>query len=155
MGEEDKYNVYRSTSEAGPYLKLNSLPLETRYYKDEGLQPLTTYYYKFSTLTQGMVESDLSPALRTWTTYPAMDMFPLSMGMSLHYACEAHTADSDYDGQKEIFLTGYTDEGTEALLVAIRPDGTEPYDLHFIQRICGNPVPYGRNPGGSRPLGQR
>ena len=129
MGEEDKYNVYRSTSEAGPYLKLNSLPLETRYYKDEGLQPLTTYYYKFSTLTQGMVESDLSPALRTWTTYPAMDMFPLSMGMSLHYACEAHTADFDYDGQKEIFLTGYTDEWTEALLVAIRPDGTEPYDL--------------------------
>ena len=129
MGGEDKYNVYRSTSEAGPYLKLNSLPLETRYYKDEGLQPLTTYYYKFSTLTQGMVESDLSPALRTWTTYPAMDMFPLSMGMSLHYACETHTADFDYDGQKEIFLAGYTDEGTEALLVAIRPDGTEPYDL--------------------------
>ena len=58
-----------------------------------------------------------------------MGMFPLSMGKSLHYTCEAHTADFDYDGQKEIFLTGYTDEGTEGMVVAIRPDGTEPYDL--------------------------
>ena len=129
MGGETKYNVYRSTSENGVYDKLNALPLDTRYYKDEGLQPLTTYYYKFSTLTRGMVESELSPAVRTWTTYPAMGMFPLSMGKSLHYTCEAHTFDFDYDGQKEIFLTGYTDEGTEGMVVAIRPDGTEPYDL--------------------------
>lgn len=129
MGGETKYNVYRSTSENGVYDKLNALPLDTRYYKDEGLQPLTTYYYKFSTLTRGMVESELSPAVRTWTTYPTMGMFPLSMGKSLHYTCEAHTFDFDYDGQKEIWVTGNTDESTEGTVVALRPDGTEPYDL--------------------------
>lgn len=129
MGGETKYNVYRSTSENGFYDKLNALPLDTRYYKDEGLQPLTTYYYKFSTLTRGMVESELSPAVRTWTTYPTIGMFPLSMGKSLHYTCEAHTFDFDYDGQKEIWVTGNTDESTEGTVVALRPDGTEPYDL--------------------------
>lgn len=129
MGGETKYNVYRSTSENGVYDKLNALPLDTRYYKDEGLQPLTTYYYKFSTLTRGMVESELSPAVRTWTTYPTMGMFPLSMGKSLHYTCETHTFDFDYDGQKEIWVTGNTDESTEGTVVALRPDGTEPYDL--------------------------
>lgn len=129
MGGEAKYNVYRSTSENGTYSKLNALPLDTRYYKDEGLQPLTTYYYKFSTLTQGMVESALSEPIRAWTTYPTMGMFPLFMGKSLHYTCEAHTCDFDYDGQKEIFLTGHTDERTEGMVVVLRPDGTEPYDL--------------------------
>ena len=129
MGGETKYNVYRSTSENGFYDKLNALPLDTRYYKDEDLQPLTTYYYKFSTLTRGMVESELSPAVRTWTTYPTIGMFPLSMGKSLHYTCEAHTFDFDYDGQKEIWVTGNTDESTEGTVVALRPDGTEPYDL--------------------------
>ena len=129
MGGETKYNVYRSTSENGFYDKLNALPLDTRYYKDEDLQPLTTYYYKFSTLTRGMVESELSPAVRTWTTYPTIGMFPLSMGKSLHYTCETHTFDFDYDGQKEIWVTGNTDESTEGTVVALRPDGTEPYDL--------------------------
>ena len=129
MGGEAKYNIYRCPSENGIYTKLNVLPLDTRYYKDEGLQPQTTYYYKFSTLTQGMVESSLSGPVRVWTTYPIMGMFPLSMGKSLHYSCEAHTCDFDYDGQKEIFLTGYSDESTEGMVVALRPDGTEPYDL--------------------------
>ena len=58
-----------------------------------------------------------------------MGMFPLSMGKSLHYTCETHTFDFDYDGQKEIWVTGNTDESTEGTVVALRPDGTEPYDL--------------------------
>lgn len=129
MGSEELYNIYRSNREDGGFVLQNKYPVSTRYYKDEGLDPLTTYYYKLNTLTSGYIEGEKSEAVRAWTIYPTMDMFPLSMGKSLHYTCEAHTADFDYDGQKEIFLTGYTDEGTEGMVVAIRPDGTEPYDL--------------------------
>ena len=138
MGGETGYNIYRSTSEYGPYEKLNALPLETRYYKDEGLMPLTTYYYKFSTLTQGAVEGGMSAVVRTWTTYPMMGMFPLSLGSRNYgYSCESHTADFDYDGQKEIILAGKADEGTHSVIAVIRPDGTEPYDLD------GNVTTYG------------
>lgn len=129
MGNEELYNIYRSNREDGGFVQQNKYPVSTRYYKDEGLDPLTTYYYKLNTLTSGYIEGEKSEAVRAWTIYPTMGMFPLSMGKSLHYTCEAHTADFDYDGQKEIFLTGYTDEGTEGMVVAIRPDGTEPYDL--------------------------
>lgn len=129
MGSEELYNIYRSNREDGDFVLQNKYPVSTRYYKDEGLDPLTTYYYKLNTLTSGYIEGEKSEAVRAWTIYPTMGMFPLSMGKSLHYTCEAHTADFDYDGQKEIFLTGYTDEGTEGMVVAIRPDGTEPYDL--------------------------
>lgn len=129
MGSEELYNIYRSNREDGGFVLQNKYPVSTRYYKDEGLDPLTTYYYKLNTLTSGYIEGEKSEAVRAWTIYPTMGMFPLSMGKSLHYTCEAHTADFDYDGQKEIFLTGYTDEGTEGMVVAIRPDGTEPYDL--------------------------
>lgn len=129
MGSEELYNIYRSNREDGGFVLQNKYPVSTRYYKDEGLDPLTTYYYKLNTLTSGYIEGEKSEAVREWTIYPTMGMFPLSMGKSLHYTCEAHTADFDYDGQKEIFLTGYTDEGTEGMVVAIRPDGTEPYDL--------------------------
>ena len=129
MGNEALYNIYRSNREDGGFVLQNKYPVSTRYYKDEGLAPLTTYYYKLITLTSGYMEGEKSEAIRAWTTYPPMGMFPLSMGKSLHYTCEAHTADFDYDGQKEIFLTGYTDESTEGMVVAIRPDGTEPYDL--------------------------
>ena len=129
MGSEELYNIYRSNREDGGFVLQNKYPVSTRYYKDEGLDPLTTYYYKLNTLTSGYIEGEKSEAVRAWTIYPTMGMFPLSMGKSLHYTCEAHTFDFDYDGQKEIWITGNTDESTEGTVVAIRPDGTEPYDL--------------------------
>lgn len=129
MGNEEFYNIYRADQENSAFILQNKYPVSTRYYKDEGLDPLTTYYYKLITLTSGYIEGEKSDPIRAWTTYPTMGMFPLSMGKSLHYTCEAHTFDFDYDGQKEIFLTGYTDEGTEGMVAVLRPDGTEPYDL--------------------------
>lgn len=129
MGSEELYNIYRSDREDGGFVLQNKYPVSTRYYKDEGLDPLTTYYYKLNTLTSGYIEGEKSEAVRAWTIYPTMGMFPLSMGKSLHYTCEAHTFDFDYDGQKEIWITGNTDESTEGTVVALRPDGTEPYDL--------------------------
>lgn len=129
MGSEELYNIYRSDREDGGFVLQNKYPVSTRYYKDEGLDPLTTYYYKLNTLTSGYIEGEKSEAVRAWTIYPTMGMFPLSMGKSLHYTCEAHTLDFDYDGQKEIWITGNTDESTEGTVVALRPDGTEPYDL--------------------------
>ena len=129
MGNEELYNIYRSNREDGGFVQQNKYPVSTRYYKDEGLDPLTTYYYKLITLTSGYIEGEKSEAIKAWTTYPTMGMFPLSMGKSLHYTCEAHTFDFDYDGQKEIWVTGNTDESTEGTVVALRPDGTEPYDL--------------------------
>ena len=58
--EEDlaNYNVYRSTSAGGTYTKVGS-PITTSY-RDTGLSPNTTYYYKISAVDLFDNESALS-----------------------------------------------------------------------------------------------
>lgn len=129
MGNETGYNIYRSRTEDGVFTKLNTQPLTTRYYKDDNLYPQKTYYYKISTVTEGRMESELSPAVKISTIYPTMGMFPLSMDKAMDFSCEAHTVDFDYDGQKEIVAAGRDDTWTKGMLVVVRPDGTEPYDI--------------------------
>lgn len=111
------------------FTKLNTQPLTTRYYKDDNLYPQKIYYYKISTVTEGRLEGELSPAVKISTIYPTMGMFPQSMDKSLRFDCEAYTVDFDYDGQKEIVTAGCNDARTNAMLVVVRPDGTEPYDI--------------------------
>ncbi|MCD8317670.1 MAG: FG-GAP-like repeat-containing protein [Paraprevotella sp.] len=129
MDSTNLYNVYRSLKEDGTYVQLNKSPISTRYYKDETAGALTEYYYKLGLVADDYFEMGRSEAVRSWTTYPTMGMFPLSMDMSRQYVNEANTADFDYDGQKEIILTGRNDEWTQGTLAVIRPDGTEPYDI--------------------------
>jgi len=51
------FNIYRSTSSAGTYTKINSNPLLNASFGDQGLSPNTTYYYKISAIDGSNHES--------------------------------------------------------------------------------------------------
>ena len=122
------YNVYRSQTENGRYVIQNKLPLTARYYYDETVAPLTTYYYKISALNSSFSEGEMSPPIKASTTFPQMDLFPFSVDKeSYWYTCESNIGDFDYDGKKDIMMTGKND--TKGMIVLVRPDGTEPYDI--------------------------
>lgn len=129
MNPVTKFNIYRSESINGTYTKLNKIPMTTRYFEDEGIDKLTPYYYKLSALTDGYLEGPLSEAFTAITFYPLMIENILSDDYQFYN--EAYTADIDLDGQKEIVQVGDRTDGNESssLLVVLRPDGTEPYDI--------------------------
>ncbi|MCH3963530.1 MAG: fibronectin type III domain-containing protein [Clostridium sp.] len=47
--DDASYNVYRSDSEDGEYIKVNTTEVLSNSYEDTGLEPGKTYYYKVST----------------------------------------------------------------------------------------------------------
>ena len=122
------YNVYRCNTENGRYALQNQIPLTSRYYCDETVAPLTTYYYKISALTSSYLEGGMSPSVKASTTLPQMDMFPVSVETENYwYTNESNVGDFDYDGKKEIMMTGKSDAKGSVILV--RYDGTAPYDI--------------------------
>ncbi len=54
------YNVYRSEAEAGPYTKINTLPVTGDYYVDNSVVSGTAYYYYLKTVDIFGNESDSS-----------------------------------------------------------------------------------------------
>jgi peptidase C25-like protein/VCBS repeat protein/fibronectin type III domain protein len=74
------YNVYRSTAVGGPFSKVNTVPTDrTSYYRDEGLSPLTRYYYKVSAVDSSGNESPQSLVAETSTNPPYHAIFPVEM----------------------------------------------------------------------------
>ncbi|MEK7823590.1 MAG: C25 family cysteine peptidase [Candidatus Eisenbacteria bacterium] len=74
------YNIYRSTASAGPFTKVNAVPTDrTSYYQDEGLNPLTRYYYKVTAVDSSGNESGLSLLTDTSTNPPNHAVFPVEM----------------------------------------------------------------------------
>lgn len=125
-----KFNVYRSNTLTGEYVKLNKTPLTIRYYCDEGLPARTTYYYKLSAVSESCLEGALSEPYMAATSIPVMlykEQLSIS-GNPYLYESEVNTVDFDYDGQKEIVLASFngTDNNKSAVVV-VKPDGTEPY----------------------------
>lgn len=56
------YDVYRSDTADGTYVKLNStiIPSDQKYYDDTSVEPGKTYYYKFKVIKTDLSESDFS-----------------------------------------------------------------------------------------------
>jgi len=74
------YNLYRSLALGGPYAKITSVPTDrTSYYRDEGLAPLTRYYYKVASVDSSGNESPQSGTTDTSTNPPHHDLFPVEM----------------------------------------------------------------------------
>src|SRR5262245_12414511 len=75
------YGIYRSSSQGGPYTRLNLVPTDrTSYYQDEGLAPLTRYFYKVSAIDSSGNESNQSLAADASTNPPNHTIFPVEMG---------------------------------------------------------------------------
>ncbi len=74
------YNIYRSLTLAGTYAKINTVPTDrSSYYRDEGLAPLTRYYYKVAAVDSSGNESVLSGITDTSTNPPYHELFPSEM----------------------------------------------------------------------------
>lgn len=75
------YNIYRSSSQAGTYAKVNSVPTDRiAYYNDEGLVPLTRYYYKVTSVDSSGNESAQSAVAASSTNPPLHSIFPVPTG---------------------------------------------------------------------------
>jgi hypothetical protein len=57
------YNVYRATTSAGPYTKLNSALVTSRSFEDTSVQAGTTYYYAVTAVDANNRESTQSTAV--------------------------------------------------------------------------------------------
>ena len=62
------YNIYRGSSFAGPYTRLNASPQSGSSYADTGLAAGTTYFYQVRATDSGGSEGAASPALEVTTT---------------------------------------------------------------------------------------
>lgn len=58
LADATSYNIYRCDSINGDYIRINSLPISSTYFKDEELGSFGTYYYKLSALNNSLVESN-------------------------------------------------------------------------------------------------
>ena len=105
------YNIYRCDVDVitgiptGNYVKLNTTPFQFTYYNDLGLQKLTKYSYKISTVSSIGNEGDAVSKI-LWTSYPTKNLFPRLMDQNLgvgNFYTPINFADINGDGKKEIF----------------------------------------------------
>jgi hypothetical protein len=114
------YNVYRSTASGGPYSRVNQYTtINTSYYNDEGLPPLSVFYYKIAAQDSSGNEGPLSGAGSASTTLPIHSGFPVELTAATN--ASVTLADLDYDGDIEVLA------GAEEVY-ALNPDGTDFYD---------------------------
>ena len=65
------FNIYRAAVSAGPYTKINSVPVTGASFADEGLGPNTTYYYEIAAVDgAGQESARTSPIPSTTASRP-------------------------------------------------------------------------------------
>lgn len=113
------YNVYRSTAPGGPFVQANrDLVVGTTYYRDEGLDLLTQYYYRIEAVDAALVPSDPSVTTLVSTAPAEATNFPI--GFDLETSGHLALGDVDGDGWDEIVLGAdevyvWNHDGTENL----------------------------------------
>jgi hypothetical protein len=114
------YNIYRANSSGGPFTKVNSVPTDrTSYYLDEGLTPLTRYYYRVTAVDSSGNESAQTFTVNETTTPPHHGIFPIMMGRTT--PSSVAIARLYQPGQQDIIA------GSDVLYVW-HPDGSSPVD---------------------------
>ncbi|PID80303.1 hypothetical protein CSB20_07825 [bacterium DOLZORAL124_64_63] len=97
------YNVYRSSNASGPFEKVNrDIIAGTSYFRDEGLEQLTRYFYQVEALSLPRVPSVLSSVVEQATSPAEIPGLPLEFNTetSSHMA----VGDVDGDGDNEMVL---------------------------------------------------
>ena len=135
------YHVYRSQESSGTYERVNTDLIEqVSYYRDEGLDMLTTYYYKVSTVDSTLCESDLSLPVHMSTAPPELGDFPLAFGSET----SSHNAVADVDGDHRLDVVICADE-----IYVWHEDGTELFDGDNDAQTLGPITDFG---GGFSPM---
>lgn len=123
------YNVYRSSSQLGPFSRINQYTTERHaYYVDEGLPPLTLFYYRVAAQDSAGNEGTLSNVVSASTTLPLATGFPVELKAATN--ASVTLADVDYDGTLEI-LAGASE------IYVLNPDGSDFYDGDNDVRTLG------------------
>ncbi len=124
------YNVYRSTSQVGPYVRLNSVPtFRVAYYVDQNLTPLTRYYYKVAAVDSSANESDFSIEAWAITVPPNHAIFPVPMGAN---TSSPVAIDHVYAGYPVAMAAG------AEVLYVFNPDGSTPVDADGLGTTLGD-----------------
>jgi uncharacterized repeat protein (TIGR01451 family) len=114
------YNVYRSSSQAGTYVKVTPLPTgRIGYYTDPGLVPLTQYYYKVTSVDSSGNESAQSAFTATSTNPPLHSIFPVPTGRNT----PAPVALEYIYSSSQMDIVAGSD-----LIYVVHADGTAPVD---------------------------
>ena len=96
------YNVYRSTTQAGPYTKINGALLPTSDYTDTGLANGVTYYYVVTAEDTGANESGYSSEVSA-----TPDVLPPSPPTGLVATAWDSSVSLDWNDNTEPDLAGY------------------------------------------------
>jgi hypothetical protein len=129
------YNVYRSDTESGVYMKINS-QIITGFsgYTDAGLPELTTFYYEVCAVSSSGIKGEKTDPLKAWTTLPYhLDWRPLSTNQSVYgsYWGSPNTYDLDNNNEKEIFITSGTgdSQGNKGVIFGFEHNGEELFNI--------------------------
>lgn len=124
------YNIYRSLNQAGPFNKRNFVPSgRIAYYSDEGLAPLTRYYYYVTAVDSSGNESAASSVQSASTNPPALNGFPIPMGRTT--PSSPAIGDLERDGQLDVVI------GSD-FLYAWHADGHGVVDADGSERTSGD-----------------
>jgi hypothetical protein len=124
------YNVYGSTNELGPFSQVNFLPSgRTAYYLDDGLAPLTRYYYYITAVDSSQNESAGSITVSASTNPPALAGFPIPMDR----ATPSSPVVGDLDGNGDLEVVAGADK-----LFAWNHNGVGYIDADGTERTSGD-----------------
>jgi Peptidase family C25/FG-GAP-like repeat/FlgD Ig-like domain len=114
------YNIYEATAIAGPYAKVNAAPTDrVSYFQVANAQPLTTYYFKVSSVDSSGNESAQSSPVSVITNPPNHAVFPVAMGGNTPSSV---AVDHLYSGFPMDIVAG------AGVLYVWHPDGSAPID---------------------------
>ena len=123
------YNIYRSNSELGPFVRVNETTTErTAYYADEGLPGLTRYYYYVRAIDLSGNESPPSTVVSVTTSLPVNSGWPVHLIASTTAGISFANADS---------IPGLEIFGGGNELYGMHPNGDEIVDGDGDARTLG------------------
>ena len=113
------YLVYRSLQAGGPYMLASTEPTAYAYFRNEGLQESTTYYFVVESLDSTGFRSSQSEEFQVSTNPAMLDGWPLAT--DLGGASSLAVGDIDGDGDDEVVAASY-------FIYAWHHDGVEVLD---------------------------
>jgi hypothetical protein len=114
------YNIYRSTSQAGPFTRANAVPTErTAYFHDENLPPLTKFWYRITSVDSSANESAFFETIGINTNPPTHSIFPVP---TAHTTPSSVAVEFAYSSQNATMAVG------SDLLYVLNADGSAPVD---------------------------
>jgi len=132
------YRVYRANEETGPYEEITEdILLDSGFFRDDGLETLTRYYYHVTTVDSTGLESEPSPTVTASTAPPEVsNAFPLTT----NGLARGPMTVGDLKGTGELYAVV-----ASQLVMAVNASGNELLDGDLDSQTLGPISDQGRN----------